>query len=219
MNREKQIEILDKICPMYRNGTSKRELRHEFFKNIQTEIQAYLLGFFASDGTIDKKRSTMTIKLNEKDSEIIELFRNIISPDARIFINDGYESKATVRKRTIKTNKIKGINITSIIIRNSLVEKGFGFNKTYSELHIPEIPKHLIRHFVRGYFDGDGCISGNIVMPKPVHLQKTKDIKKPAIKQSFSIEGKTINIFEEMQQFFKNNNINTNINYIKRDDS
>ena len=25
-------------------------------------------------------------------------------------------------------------------------------------MHIPNIPKNLIRHFIRGYFDGDGTI-------------------------------------------------------------
>ena len=33
-------------------------------------------------------------------------------------------------------------------------------NKTYKELHIPkQIPNELIKHFIRGYFDGDGSLN------------------------------------------------------------
>jgi hypothetical protein len=33
-------------------------------------------------------------------------------------------------------------------------------DKTYT-MTLPEIPEHLFSHFVRGYFDGDGCIYFN----------------------------------------------------------
>ena len=71
---DKFIEKLDDLCPLYKNGTSNRELRHEFFKNIKTEIQAYLLGFIAADGSIDEERHTLSIHLSQSDKEICDLF-------------------------------------------------------------------------------------------------------------------------------------------------
>ena len=56
MEKLEQIKIIEQICPLYKNGTSKRELRHDFFKEINTEIQAYLLGFHAADGRINDER-------------------------------------------------------------------------------------------------------------------------------------------------------------------
>lgn len=34
---------------------------------------------------------------------------------------------------------------------------GVNFRKTF-DLKMPNIPDEMIRHFIRGYFDGDGCI-------------------------------------------------------------
>jgi intein/homing endonuclease len=217
MNKEEQIKIIEENYPLYKNGTSKREIRHDFFKNIQTELQAYLLGFYAADGSADEKRSMLRIKLSEKDKEIVELYK-IISPEARTFNTGNYESVATVRNNTVKTGNIYGIEITSIILINDLVDLGFGFKKTYLESSIPNIPENLIRHFIRGYFDGDGCITGNVIFPKPVELQTSKDIKKPSVKQSFQLDAKTITLISEIKEFFKKYNININYNYLKRDD-
>lgn len=217
INIKQQIEIIEREYPLYKNSTSKREIRHDFFKNIQTEMQAYMLGFHASDGSLDEERKTFRLKLSEKDSEIINLYK-IISPEARTFKTCGYESKATVRDNTVKTGDIFGIEITSTIMVNDLVNLGFGYKKTYSENSLPNIPEHLIRHFIRGYFDGDGCITGHIVYPKPVKLQKPKDIKKPSVKQSLQIDSKTITIINNMITFLKKYDINLNYNYLKRDD-
>jgi hypothetical protein len=40
----------------------------------------------------------------------------------------------------------------------ALERLGFSSNKSY-DLSFPDIPKHLYKHFIRGNFDGDGCIS------------------------------------------------------------
>ena len=60
------INKLNEICPLYKNGTSKREIRHDFFKSIETEIQAYLLGFIMSDGSVNEERHTLSININNQ---------------------------------------------------------------------------------------------------------------------------------------------------------
>ena len=50
------------------------------------------------------------------------------------------------------------MDITSAELCNSLVNLGIGYNKSHFDLHIPNIPEHLIKHFIRGYFDGDGSL-------------------------------------------------------------
>jgi intein/homing endonuclease len=214
---KEQIEIIEKEYPLYKNGNSKREIRHDFFKNIQTEIQAYLLGFHAADGSLDEKRKMFRLKLSEDDFEIIDLYK-IISPEARTFRSNGYESKVTVRDRIIKTGAIFGIEITSKTMVDDLVNLGFGYRKTYLENSLPNIPEYLIRHFIRGYFDGDGCITYGIREPKPIELRTSKDSKQTRITQSFQIDSKTITIINEMILFFKKYDINLNYNYLKRDD-
>lgn len=41
---------------------------------------------------------------------------------------------------------------------NNLIEKGIVSNKTKIGTIMPVLSEHLIPHFIRGYFDGDGCI-------------------------------------------------------------
>lgn len=213
--KEEQLEILNSICPLQKGATSsKRELRQTFYSEIKTEIQAYLLGFHAADGSVDKKRKMIRIKLQEQDEEIINLYRDYISPNSRIFKSGNYESKTIIRENTIKTNNIIGIEINSATLVNDLVKLGFGFNKTYNENHIPKIPKNLIRHFIRGYFDSDGCITINI---RKYILKSEKESYK--VRPSFNIEFKTKTLAIEFKKWLKIHQIDSNVNFIKRDNT
>ena len=128
--KNKQLEFIEKEYPLYTNHFSNRRIRHDFFKNIRTELQAYLLGFFAADGSVDEKRKTFRVHLSQKDSEIVYLYKDIISPDARLFsINQG-KINNTIRVKSIIDNGSIGVDITSTILVNDLVNLGIGYNKT-----------------------------------------------------------------------------------------
>ena len=85
MNKQEQFNFIEDNYPLYTNHISKRRIRHNFFSKIETELQAYLLGFYASDGSVDQKRKTVRVQLQAQDSEIVDLFKDSISPDARTF--------------------------------------------------------------------------------------------------------------------------------------
>ena len=57
MNRQEQIKFIEDNYPLYTNHISNRRIRHTFFSKIETELQAYLLGFYAADGSINEKRT------------------------------------------------------------------------------------------------------------------------------------------------------------------
>ena len=73
MNKEEQIEFIKDNYPATTHHISKRRVRHNFFSSIKTELQAYLLGFYTADGSIDEKRKTLRIELQKGDSEIVYL--------------------------------------------------------------------------------------------------------------------------------------------------
>lgn len=208
MDKQKQIQFIEDNYPLYTNHISNRRIRHDFFSKIETELQSYLLGFYAADGSIDEKRKTLRIHLSSKDSEIVYLYKDVISPDARTFT----VSDKLVKGRNgmiVQGHNSFGVDITSAKICESLVSLGLGYRKTYCELSIPnQIPKDLIRHFIRGYFDGDGCITGYIVKEAN---------KSPRVRSRFDIDAKTNHLLNEFLIFFANNNIKLNINYLKRD--
>ena len=117
---------------------------HQFFNKINSELKAYLLGWLMSDGYVTT-RNRIGIKLNKKDIEIIELFKNSIAPNTSILEDDD--------------GRI--IQFQSKELQNAVIKWGILFNKTYLQTHIPDIDNTLKRHFIRGYFDGDGSISIN----------------------------------------------------------
>ena len=165
MEINKQIELLNNICPLgkgYHN--SKREHRLKFFEDIQTEIQAYLLGFYVADGSLNEERHTIRIKIKNTDSEILDLYSNYICPDARRVIFPE-TSMIGPKGKEIHISEVGQVDITGKIICDALVSYGYGPRKTYQELHLPKLSDELLWHFIRGYFDGDGCITGSISEP------------------------------------------------------
>lgn len=210
MNRQEQIKFIEDNYPATISQNSQRRVRHTFFSKIETELQAYLLGFYVADGNINEKRKTFRIELQNKDSEIIYLYKDIISPDARL-----YQTKERdfigPRNNIIHAQGNIGVDINSSKICNSLVNLGYGYNKSYKNMQIsPEIPEDLIRHFIRGYFDGDGSFT--------MYTVKSEDRPRAYLKVKFMIDSKTTELITEIQKFLSKYNINTNINYLKRDD-
>lgn len=163
MNKKEQLQYIEEHFPFMSGVHSKRKIRQNFFSKIETELQAYLLGLYASDGNINEKRKTFRIHVQDKDSEIIQLIKETVAPDSRTFV---LSNRVCINPRTgtlYKSVNSFGIDINSSHICNDLVKLGIGYNKTYTENHIPNIKESLIRHFIRGYFDGDGTVSGSYV--------------------------------------------------------
>lgn len=208
MNKEEQIKFIEDNYPLTTNHISNRRIRHDIFSKIETELQAYLLGFYAADGNINEKRKTFRIHLQKQDAELVYLYKDIISPDARTFTVE--EHKTTGRNgKEITAHESFGVDITSAKLCTDLVNLGIGYNKSYSDLHIPEMSKNLIRHFIRGYFDGDGCII--------VWLAREKG-KSDRVRGKFDICAKSASILNEFIKFFATYDIKLNLNYLKRDD-
>lgn len=210
MNKIEQIKYIEDNYPLYTNHISNRRIRHDFFEKIETELQAYLLGFYAADGNINEKRKTLRIHLQKRDSELVYLYKDIISPDARVFTVE--EHQTTGRNGMLITaHESFGVDITSAKLCNDLVKLGIGYNKSYDDLHIPYIPSELIRHFIRGYFDGDGSFVAGVSLPKnrPNYI----------VRMCMSIIAKKPTILNEFIKFFSNHNLIVNLNYLKRDDA
>lgn len=209
MEIKEQIEILNKICPFYHKFSS-REIRHEFFENIQTEIQAYLLGFFVADGHISNTRNTLAFNLSSADAEILYLYKDYISKNAymKITNKENYNAKYPHKY----TNDPIRLNISSKKITESLFNLGYKNNKTYDELHIPKISKELIRHFIRGYFDGDGCVTGYARKPNPKNREKNWRF---AYHADFTSKTKTLLV--EIQNILQESGIDSGIYFAKKD--
>ena len=209
MNKQEQLKLIEDTYPLYTNSISNRRIRHDFFSKIETELQAYLLGFFAADGNINEKRKTLRIHLQKRDSEIVYLFKDVIGPDSRTFNVE--EHKTTGRNgKEITAHESFGVDINSTIICQDLVNLGYGYNKSYSDLHLPDVELPLKLAFIRGYFDGDGSFTASL------RQEKNKSLR---IAMGMTVTAKKPTILTEIINLMDSEfNIKINLNYIKRDD-
>lgn len=164
-----------------------------------------------SDGSVNTDNQ-IKLHINEKDKELFEYLK-VISPNAGVYTMKGYESKAKVRGRAVKNKGSIALFLNSKTMCEDLAKYGIVQNKTYKQLSLPKISDELIRHFIRGYFDGDGCFTTCLRKPNPKHRMVNYGIR-----ASFNICGKLDNIFVEMQKWFADKGIKTGIFYEKRDD-
>lgn len=128
-----------------------------YFETIDTEEKAYWLGFLTSDGWINKSKKTnagvIGIELQYCDIGHLKKFNKSILGNYQI--TDRWRS-CNLSENKEKKHHSCCIRIFSSVMYNSLKNLGFANNKSY-DFHIPTIPQNLIRHYIRGYFDGDGC--------------------------------------------------------------
>lgn len=127
----------------------KYTLNESFFENIDSEEKAYVLGFVYADGNNKTQGSGLMFTLNASDSEILEKIKKALNSDAKILL---YERK------DYNCGQCAHIDFNSRKISKDLINKGAPPNKTYKIKFPSFIEEKLLPHFIRGYFDGDGCI-------------------------------------------------------------
>lgn len=125
-----------------------------FFKKIDTEQKAYILGFLASDGHVNSKNNNIKIVLNYQDFDILEKIAKEMQYNGPIRFKD-VVTKLPSGKQC--ESKICELIICNKELVNDLLKIGLNDRKTYDfNFDFSLIPQNLQRHFLRGYFDGDG---------------------------------------------------------------
>ena len=180
----------------------KTSVNETIFDNINSKESAYLLGFYIADGNLSG--NYFGISLNEKDKNTLEILKNIIAPNYKLlFVPE------RVNKYNIKTNSMYSFKIYNKHISNVLNSYNFGKNKTYNNKSINKIvPEKFMWHFIRGYFDGDGCISKSDTTKK--HTTKSGEQKEyHHTNIRWTIISKDKLILEELNSFINSFEVNT----------
>lgn len=134
-------EKLTKVGEIRKKNRRKYNPDERYFESINTAKKAYILGFMAADGC--NTGNGLAITLHNKDYEILEFIKNEICKEVEI--------------KNVERNRIR-LDIYSRKLSNDLSNQNIIRNKTFT-LKFPELKNELISHFIRGCFDGDGCIS------------------------------------------------------------
>lgn len=147
-------EYMEKYYPQV------RVLNHNIFDSIDNEEKAYWLGFFFADGwlcsyPIDNPKKTayaMELSLSIKDIDHVKKFRDFIE-----YKREGIDIITKYRLCFNSQHMWNTLNNYGCTPRKSLTVK---FPK--EEIFIPSEKysrKELIRHFIRGFWDGNGCLT------------------------------------------------------------
>lgn len=187
-----------------RRSKIKNSINERIFDSINSSESAYIFGFYMADGCITKQ-DYFSIQISAKDIKLLEDIKNIIAPSCKIHITDDYVNPKT----GITTHSLCKLVFKNKHISEVLNSYGCGINKTYIDKSIVDIiPKEYMFDFIRGYFDGDGCISASTISKN--HITQSGEVKTYLhTNVIFKITSKTPLILTEIQKFLLDNDINT----------
>jgi hypothetical protein len=141
---------------------SKYYYNKDYFETIDTQEKAYWLGFLYADGCINRmykneklKGMTLELTICKEDKTHLVKFLNSIESNVEI-----KNKTTTLNGKVFKSNRVI---ICCTKMCYDLIDKGCTPQKSLilTFPNLQTIPKHLVRHFIRGYFDGDGCLYAN----------------------------------------------------------
>lgn len=151
-------ELSDYISTYYPNVKilGKANFNEYIFDSIDTEEKAYWLGFIFADGTISssplreesKTQYQFELALSSKDLTHLEKFAKFIEYKQPLYCDE-----TRCRLSVYSKHLWQVLNVNGCTPQKSLTLR---FPK--AELFKS---KDLIRHFIRGYWDGDGCLTWN----------------------------------------------------------
>ncbi len=145
----------------------KYQANEDFFKDWSFEM-AYVLGYFYADGSLEDASYLRGkyIRVSSVDKPTIVMIRALLQSRHTIVVRK--------REGTRRTQYL--LRIGSHKLYDDLTKLGLYPNKSLT-VRLPSIPDNFFSHFLRGYFDGDGC----------VFLETGKGVKKARILKRISV--------------------------------
>ena len=140
-------------------------LRKDYFKQIDTREKAYWLGFIWADGCISSDYKNIILDL--VDGEHVVKFCNAIESDNKLYIhgNKGQYTRVSVGCKEMAL-QINDYGCTP--------SKSLTIEYPNTNIFLGDFEKD----FVRGYFDGNGCLCFSSTMQKRSDLNSSKLYKR-----------------------------------------
>lgn len=122
---------------------------NESYFDVASQNVAYFLGFICADGHVHKYGCEIELQIG--DIDILEKFKKELD----------YNGPITFSTKTTSKGKIRNycrLRISSKKIAEKLMSFGILSDKTFLLGFNLDIIKNNLSHFMRGFFDGDGCL-------------------------------------------------------------
>ena len=139
---------------------------------------AYLVGLLCADGAVvDARKSSRTcyVALTNKDLNLLYQVRRILSSNHRIYKRPEQIVHFRGSDKSYISSGNYYLRIGNKIIFQDLVNLGVKPRKSLC-LRLPKMPTRYFAFFLRGYFDGDGCI----------YLENPTGINSPRLRTIFT---------------------------------
>jgi intein/homing endonuclease len=171
-------------------------LNDNYFNIIDSEEKAYILGLFYADGYNGEDKHFSCISLQEGDREILEKISKILESNRPLSYIKRYGKRKSLYKLSINSKRISiDLKALGCVQAKSLILKFPTVN---------QVPENLIKHFVRGYFDGDGCISRH---------RRNKNCRNSYIITIISTESFCLDLLKEVKKINVNSTIIKDFRY------
>lgn len=144
-----------------RGGHNRKRVNEDFFK-VWTPEMAYVLGFMFADGSlIDSNKSSRTyyISLFNNDLNLLTNIKRVLESNHKIYVKPA--RLVTYKNGKYISNKGYALRIGNKNMYHDLILLGLTHRKS-NTMQLPDIKREYFNYFLRGYFDGDGCISWHL---------------------------------------------------------
>lgn len=141
-----------------RGGHNRKRVNEDFFKTWSPKM-AYVLGFIYADGSVEDCREssrTCYLLLSNNDLDLLNDISTAMSSEKSVQIRKPRLTKIKGKEYWCKTSYV--VRIGNKKIYEDLIHLGLCSRKSLV-IQLPEMPERFFSYFLRGYFDGDGCIN------------------------------------------------------------
>lgn len=147
----RRLSILGLKIPNYHNAL---KFDNTVFDIIDSEEKAYWLGFLYADGYVSSDKNIVSITLKAADADHLSKFKDFLNAEASV-------TCGVIRSKGKQHEKCS-FQVCDKHFKKRLTELGCPPRKSLI-LRFPDLAifasQSLIYHFIRGYVDGDGCLT------------------------------------------------------------
>lgn len=166
----------------------------------------YLIGIISTDGHISNRSNVVSIFQNDHD--YLETLQKILEHKGKIYQSIGENGEP----------KIFTLHLLSEQLRNFLIDNKFDSDKRYTVPFL-NCPKEYLNFYLRGLFDGDGCIAYRYISGRMegqlIQFTTGSKFMKDGLKDCLESLGWKVSVFEKLSQA---NNIYWDVKIDNRDD-
>lgn len=150
------VKLSDSLWKRLRQEQAERQIRNgksvnpNYFQTWSPEM-AYILGYLWADGTVNTRYQGVGMSCVQSDDYLIR------------WIRDQFQSKHKVGTFYTNKNDLTKPYTYCMVCSSGLARDlrdlhGMECNKSNKDLPWRDIPQEFFGHFLRGNFDGDGCV-------------------------------------------------------------